>query len=59
MKKIFEISGLDCGHCALTLEKYIEKVNGVKSCNINFSLGKLYLEIDDVNHKSILKNIIH
>jgi len=57
MKRVLEIAGLDCGNCALTLEKYLQKIDGVISCNINFSLGKLYLEIEDVNYKAILKNI--
>ena len=58
MKKEYNIVGLDCGHCALTLEKYLEKVNGVKSCNVNFTTSKLFLEIEDDNHKSIIKDIL-
>ena len=57
MKKEYNIRGLDCGHCALTLEKYLGKVNGVKSCSINFSTSKLFLELEDKDSKSILKNI--
>lgn len=58
MKKEYNIVGLDCGHCALTLEKYLERVNGVKYCNINFSTSKLFLEIDDENSGKILKDIM-
>ena len=57
MKKEYNIVGLDCGHCALTLEKYIEKVQGVKSCNVNFSTSKLFLEIDDEKSKTIVKDV--
>lgn len=57
MKKEYNIVGLDCGHCALTLEKYLEKVEGVKHCNINFSTSKLFLEINDENSSKIIKNI--
>lgn len=57
MKKEYNIVGLDCGHCALTLEKYLEKVNGVKSCNVNFTTSKLFLEIEDNNAKGIIKEI--
>lgn len=56
MKKEYNIKGLDCGHCALTLEKYLEKVNGVVSCSVNFSTSKLLLEIDD-NIKNVMKNV--
>lgn len=58
MKKEYNIIGLDCGHCALTLEKYLEKVKGVKYCNINFSTSKLFLEIEDDNSKEIIKDIM-
>ncbi|MBQ7352140.1 MAG: cadmium-translocating P-type ATPase [Clostridia bacterium] len=57
MNKEYNIVGLDCGHCALTLEKYLEKIDGVKSCNVNFSTSKVFLEIDDVNSKLITKKI--
>lgn len=56
MKKEYNIKGLDCGHCALTLEKYLEKVTGVNSCSINFSTSKLFLDVDE-NVKSVMKNI--
>ena len=57
MKKEFNIVGLDCGHCALTLEKYLEKINGVKQCNINFSTSKLFLEIEDDCYRETIKQI--
>ena len=57
MKKEYNITGLDCGHCALTLEKYLQKVDGVISASINFSTSKLYLEIEDVKVLSTIKNI--
>lgn len=57
MKREFNIVGLDCGHCALTLEKYLEKVKGVKYCSVNFSTSKLFLEIDDDDSKIILKQV--
>lgn len=57
MKKEFNVNGLDCGHCALTLEKYIQSVKGVNSCSINFSTSKLFLDIEESGYRQILKNI--
>lgn len=57
MKKELNIVGLDCGHCALTLEKYLQKINGVNYCNVNFSMSKVFLEIEDLKSKEILKEI--
>lgn len=57
MKKEYDIKGLDCGHCASTLEKYLSKVNGVNSCEINFATSKLYLDIEEENSAKIIKDI--
>ena len=57
MKKEYNITGLDCGHCALTLEKYLQKVDGVISASINPFTSKLYLEIEDDKVLSTIKNI--
>ncbi|MBE5758039.1 MAG: cadmium-translocating P-type ATPase [Clostridiales bacterium] len=57
MKKELNIIGLDCGHCALTLEKYLEKINGVNECIVNFSTSKIFLDIDDEKYKSIMREI--
>ena len=58
MKKELNVIGLDCGHCALTLEKYLEKVDGVKSCNVNFSTSKIFIETDENNFRTVFKNIV-
>ena len=58
MKKEYNIKGLDCGHCAATLEKYLSKVKGVNSCEINFATSKLYLDIEDENNANIIKDIL-
>ena len=57
MKKELNVVGLDCGHCALTLEKYIQSVKGVKECNVNFTTSKIYIDIEDTEYKKILKEI--
>ena len=57
MNKELNVVGLDCANCALTLEKYVAKIEGVISCNINFSTSKMFLEIADEKYKSILKEI--
>ena len=58
MRKELNVIGLDCGHCALTLEKYLEKVSGVKSCNVNFSTSKIFVETEEDNFKAVFKDII-
>ena len=58
MRKELNVIGLDCGHCALTLEKYLEKVEGVKSCNVNFSTSKIIIETENDDFRSVFKHIV-
>ena len=57
MKKELNVIGLDCGHCALILEKYLQSVKGVNSCSVNFSTSKVFLDIEDDGYKRILKEV--
>lgn len=45
-KKQFKISGMTCANCALTIEKGISKMPGVKVAAVNFASEKLSLEYD-------------
>jgi P-type Cu+ transporter len=58
-KKQFKISGMTCANCALTIEKGIGKMTGVKSAAVNFASEKLALEYDPklVNEQEILTKI--
>jgi len=47
MKKIFNVSGLDCAVCAGKVEAEIKKISGVISAELNFATAKLYLEYGD------------
>lgn len=58
MKVELNVIGLDCAHCALTLEKYIAQVPGVISANINFSTSKLFIDVEEGNYSKVYKDII-
>lgn len=45
MKQTYKITGLDCANCALTLEKKLNKIEGVDSCSINFLAEKMDIEL--------------
>ncbi len=54
MKSKFKINGLDCANCANELERAIQKLDGIKSANINFMAQKMELEYDeDIKEKII------
>lgn len=47
MDKIkFNIQGMTCVVCSNTCQKAIEKLDGVKSCNVNFASGVALVEYD-------------
>ncbi len=46
-KKQFPILGMHCASCAITIEKALQKVPGVKSVSINFATEKATVEYDD------------
>lgn len=56
MKSKFKINGLDCANCANELERAIQKLDGIKSANINFMAQKMELEYDeDIKEKIIIE----
>jgi Cd2+/Zn2+-exporting ATPase len=40
------ITGMDCPDCALTIEKKVRAVEGIKTANINFATSKLVMEME-------------
>lgn len=55
MKKTYKLTGVDCANCAAKMENRIGKLDGVKSCSVNFMLQKLTLETEDDDHTEILE----
>lgn len=46
-KQIVPIQGMHCASCAMTIEKTLKKVPGVKSANVNYASEKATIEYDD------------
>ncbi len=57
MKSKFKINGLDCANCANELERAIQKVDGIKSANINFIAQKMELEYDEDIKEEIIVEV--
>lgn len=45
-KQMFKVNGMTCANCALTIEKGLAKMPGVKSAAVNFASEKLAVEYD-------------
>ncbi|MDQ7092106.1 heavy metal translocating P-type ATPase [Desulfosporosinus sp. PR] len=45
-QKQFKLTGMTCANCALTIEKGVGKMSGVKRATVNFASEKLAIEYD-------------
>ena len=46
-KEIFKISGMHCASCAMTIEKAVSKLPGIKVAQVNFAAETLLTEFDE------------
>lgn len=51
--KQLKLQGMGCAACAVTIEKAIKKVTGVKECQVNFALGQALVIYDNQQIKLI------
>lgn len=60
MKKTLNITGMTCASCAKAVERYVGKVEGVTSANVNFASEKLNVEFDEnkTNDTNIIEAVI-
>ncbi|MFH1744703.1 MAG: heavy metal translocating P-type ATPase [bacterium] len=56
-KSNLQITGMHCASCATILSKALEKKDGVKNINVNFSSSKANMEFDDekINEEELIK----
>ncbi|MFA7314780.1 MAG: cation transporter, partial [Candidatus Magasanikbacteria bacterium] len=59
MKKNLIISGMHCASCAVSIERSLQKQDGIKSASVNYAMGKAYIEFDEskVKDEDIVKAI--
>ena len=54
MKKTIKLIDLDCGHCAVKIQKAVQKIDGVTHVEVNFLNQKMVLEAPDEKFDAIL-----
>ena len=47
MKKTYRLEELDCANCAAKMERKINRIKGVESCEISFMAQKMTIEAAD------------
>ncbi|WP_412915862.1 heavy metal translocating P-type ATPase [Brevibacillus sp. 179-C 1.1 NHS] len=53
----FMIEGMDCGSCAITLEKHMKANPAVKEVNVNFSTGKMQIVQQGLSNEEIMNEV--
>ncbi len=47
MRKMINVTGLDCAHCASEFETIVKNCEGIESANMNFILEKMIVTAAD------------
>ncbi len=58
MKKVFKIEGLDCAHCAASIENGVKKIEGVHSAKVSFLTQRMVIETDEADAERVVKEAI-
>lgn len=58
VRKIFEMDGVDCAHCAAKMEESIRLLDGVTYVNISFMAQRMTLEAEEESFDTILKKAV-
>lgn len=59
MKEKFDVTGMTCSACSLSVEKAVEKMPGVKSVNVNLLANSMSVEFDDeaMDSRDVIKAV--
>lgn len=47
--KIFDVHGMTCQHCVMTVTKALQDVPGVLDVDVDLDEGKAFLDVDEQN----------
>ena len=57
MKKTISIEGMSCGHCVSAVTDALNKLEGVKSVEVNLENKNAVIEVDNVKDEDIKEAI--
>jgi len=53
----FQIHGMDCSSCAISIEKHLKTNPAVKEVNVNFSTGKMQIVHEGLSQDEIIREV--
>ncbi len=59
--KVFQVTGMTCGHCAMNVEKAFLSITGVENATVNLEQKNATVGFDSskTNPEQIMEQIIH
>lgn len=57
-EKVFNVSGMKCKHCVMTVTEAVTEVEGVESCDVNLEKGTVTVKFDDSTDESSISSAI-
>ncbi len=59
VKQKFDVTGMTCTACSASVEKAVQKIDGVKSVNVNLLANNMIVDFDDsiTNHELIIEAV--
>lgn len=57
-EKVFNVSGMKCKHCVMTVTEAVTEVEGVESCDVNLENGTVTVKFNDSTDESSISSAI-
>lgn len=57
MKQTFNITGMTCAACSSAIEKKLNNLNGVESCQVNLLANNMVVEYKDISENDIIQAV--
>lgn len=56
---VFDVAGMDCGDCAMTVERVVTATPGVEEAKVNFAVGTLIVTPNGMELEDLSRTITH
>ncbi|MGE4267113.1 MAG: heavy-metal-associated domain-containing protein [Deferribacterales bacterium] len=57
-EKVFNVSGMKCKHCVMTVTEAVSELDGVQSCDVNLEKGTATVKFEDSIDESSITSAI-
>ncbi|SJZ53904.1 heavy metal translocating P-type ATPase [Anaerorhabdus furcosa] len=57
MKQTFNITGMTCAACSSAIEKKLNNLNGIESCQVNLLANNMVVEYKDISENDIIQAV--